>query len=394
MYLKKKWIAVLKIKNFLFAFLGIFLNVMMVLDLVTLWEQYGDDPETVYNIILYNMDRILFAIAIVVICFLSRKLIGDANMYNSYFELNLDGYITYEELAWVTGKFIFTVKLDMYLIMKIYMKRYKIGSDGKNKRIELYSKTSKCYCTSCGAQIDKRIYFTGICSYCGSSDLFAGVISDGQYYSITSDFGKKKREKSFYLGKFFRGKAIGVFLGVVFNVVMLIMSGCMIFDYTLKFYDEEYWKQVISQNPHQYTVEIVRQDLMDHIQSSQIVFGATLIASVIFYRRYRSVRVSRALSEIFTKVGKPILPISELNRTLGISAKVKKTRKKMKIALRRGYLRNSTLEYHNHTIEVALAKKIVKDRCPNCGASIVGAVDMNYICTYCGNEIMDVVVKK
>lgn len=224
--------------------------------------------------------------------------------------------------------------------------------------------------------------------------MFAGVISDGQYYSITSDFGKKKREKSFYLGKFFRGKAIGVFLGVVFNVVMLIMSGCMIFDYTLKFYDEEYWKQVISQNPHQYTVEIVRQGFMDHIQSSQILFGATLIASVIFYRRYRSVRVSRALSEIFTKVGKPILPISELNRTLGISAKVKKTRKKMKIALRRGYLRNSTLEYHNHTIEVALAKKIVKDRCPNCGASIVGAVDMNYICTYCGNEIMDVVVKK
>ena len=58
------------------------------------------------------------------------------------------------------------------------------------------------------------------------------------------------------------------------------------------------------------------------------------------------------------------------------------------------YLRNCCLEMHDEHLKVALAKKIVKDQCPSCGASIVGAADENYVCKYCGNKIMDVVVKK
>jgi DNA-directed RNA polymerase subunit RPC12/RpoP len=42
---------------------------------------------------------------------------------------------------------------------------------------------------------------------------------------------------------------------------------------------------------------------------------------------------------------------------------------------------------------VALAKQIVKDRCINCGAPIVGAVDEHYKCNYCRNMIMGVIKK-
>ena len=51
-------------------------------------------------------------------------------------------------------------------------------------------------------------------------------------------------------------------------------------------------------------------------------------------------------------------------------------------------------EKHSGELQVALAKKIVKDRCPNCGGPIVGAADADYICRYCDSKIMDVVVKK
>ena len=38
-------------------------------------------------------------------------------------------------------------------------------------------------------------------------------------------------------------------------------------------------------------------------------------------------------------------------------------------------------------------KKIVKDKCPSCSGPIVGAVDENYVCNYCGKQIMGVVEK-
>ena len=44
--------------------------------------------------------------------------------------------------------------------------------------------------------------------------------------------------------------------------------------------------------------------------------------------------------------------------------------------------------------ELPEPKKIVKDQCPSCGAPIVGAVDENYKCSYCGNTIIGVIEKK
>ena len=115
-------------------------------------------------------------------------------------------------------------------------------------------------------------YFTGTCPYCKSSDLFAKILTDQRFYSISSDVEKGNQDASFYL------------------------SG---------------------------------------------------------------------------------------------GRKIKKVRK----AIHKGDLINCTLEVHQKELVVALAKKIVKDKCPSCSGPIVGAVDENYVCNYCGKQIMGVVEK-
>ncbi|MBO6233161.1 MAG: hypothetical protein J6N78_03795 [Clostridia bacterium] len=44
--------------------------------------------------------------------------------------------------------------------------------------------------------------------------------------------------------------------------------------------------------------------------------------------------------------------------------------------------------------KVSLSKKIVKDRCPTCGAPFTAVETDIYICKYCRNQIKRVVVKK
>ena len=62
--------------------------------------------------------------------------------------------------------------------------------------------------------------------------------------------------------------------------------------------------------------------------------------------------------------------------------------------IKEGYLRGCTPEKHGGTLRIALAKQIVKDRCPGCGAPIVGAITENHSCRYCGRLIFGVIRKK
>ena len=58
-------------------------------------------------------------------------------------------------------------------------------------------------------------------------------------------------------------------------------------------------------------------------------------------------------------------------------------------------MKRRTTEYSGGwQMRIALAKQIVKDRCPGCGAPITGAVTENYQCGYCGRIITDVIRKK
>lgn len=46
----------------------------------------------------------ILGIILLIIACKSREYIGDANFYSSYFEGDLDGYVSYADLAEVTGK--------------------------------------------------------------------------------------------------------------------------------------------------------------------------------------------------------------------------------------------------------------------------------------------------
>ena len=77
-----------------------------------------------------------------------------------------------------------------------------------------------------------------------------------------------------------------------------------------------------------------------------------------------------------------------------IKAKGKGKLRRVRGALKNGYLSNCTLEVHDGQMDVALAKKIVKDTCPSCASPITGAVDEDYTCQVCGNRIMGVLEKE
>ena len=98
-------------------------------------------------------------------------------------------------------------------------------------------------------------------------------------------------------------------------------------------------------------------------------------------------------AEFFAKCQIPFVKAEKLP-AIGRTSDKKKKLRLVRSTIRRGYLIHCTLEAHDGELMAALAKRIVKDQCPSCGASIVGAVDENYVCSYCGNMIMGVIEKK
>lgn len=137
-------------------------------------------------------------------------------------------------------------------------------------------------------------------------------------------------------------------------------------------------------------------------------FGFGLFAFISFgilaYLRGRSLvylEVAEYYSKIFASKDKAFLDVYELpalNVSKGISFYLKDDFKKnvLKLiegALKKGYLKNCTIEIHNGRPKIVLDKKIVKDTCPNCGAPIVGAKNDIYVCRYCGSRISGVVKK-
>jgi DNA-directed RNA polymerase subunit RPC12/RpoP len=125
---------------------------------------------------------------------------------------------------------------------------------------------------------------------------------------------------------------------------------------------------------------------------------------ILLYLRGRSlvyVEVAEYYSKIFARKDGAFLDVYELpefNNPNGVSIYLKSDFKKnvLKLiegALKKGYLKNCTIEIHNGKPKVVLDKKIVKDTCPNCGAPIVGAKNEIYVCSYCGSKISGVVKK-
>ena len=108
--------------------------------------------------------------------------------------------------------------------------------------------------------------------------------------------------------------------------------------------------------------------------------------------RIRLVMMADITAKFFTTITTPFINASKLPSTGRMTPRSRLARVRM--AMRKGYLRNCTIEKHRGVMQVALGKKIVKDSCPSCGAPITGAVYSDYVCKYCDRKIMDVVVKK
>lgn len=141
-----------------------------------------------FAILMYGEEIIFsaFIIAIFVILhvflvyrgILKKKLDDMVYMYARYFEGDLDGYIYISDMVNVFGKNEETIYNELsILIRRLILTNVSIREVNGKKQIVLQSITEKCQCRNCGAIIDKRTYFAGVCPYCQSSDIHAGLIN-------------------------------------------------------------------------------------------------------------------------------------------------------------------------------------------------------------------------
>ena len=142
MYLREKRIKILKIKNVILAAIGIFCIATSVFVMVSLISHYHDDLQTVLEARATPdcVKAVIIGAVCLVIAGRSRRLIEDANFYSGYFEGDLSGYISYGDLAEVTGKNADRVKRQLHFFRKIYMKGYEPKIVNHTEQVVLNSK--------------------------------------------------------------------------------------------------------------------------------------------------------------------------------------------------------------------------------------------------------------
>ena len=405
MYLKNALVNFLKIKNVILLVIGICFAAGAVAAMTRLIvSDHGD-----WSVIFYDSGT-----PIAVFCFylgglmiacsrISRKLINDACFYSGYFEGDLNGYVDFAELSEVTGKTPEQIQTRLKLLRPLYMKNFKVIPTPNvlyPEIIELYSKTVTCTCRSCGGRMEKRVYFTGVCPYCGSSDLTAQVVSGQRFYFINDNVTRKPSVPSYYEAPSLHGKRIGyavsIGIGLFFWLILLIVMMTSISNFN----NESYFKDFRDISSSFTSIQSV---LITVIIVCAFALTAITVTVPITIARISSVESAERYARAFARFPKPFLSIPELFRLTGRSSSTNSTgagiapeavyRDVVK-AIKDGYLRGCSPEKHGGTLRIALAKQIVKDRCPGCGAPIVDAVHENYHCRYCGRLIMGVIRKQ
>ena len=394
MYLRNKLLTVLKVKNVLLMIAGIFFLFFGAFNIIDLLIYYRNDIDTALHAksMPGSIDAVLMAIVFLFVVLLSRKLIGDARFYSSYFEGSLYQHIRVKDLAAASGKPVFVVAIELFFFRFLYMKKYKFVTIEGKRLIELFSKKTLCECKNCGAPVDKSVYFAGTCNYCGSSDVFAKVLAGDRFYSISSEVNRGVNCPSFYEGKNLDVKRnLSVALAIVGLGVALLMA-FIIGDSISNYNNKEYLREkLFDTSNHLFSYDAIRAELI-----SLIIFGGILLIILLvlaarrFYKLY-FINEAESCAKYFSTCKSPFIPAEELP---SIKAAGQKKMRRVRGALKNAYLAHCTLEVHEEVMKVALAKKIVKDTCPSCASPINGAVDENYVCQVCGNKIMGVIEKK
>ena len=402
MYLKNGLISFLKVKNVILLILGIFFTAASASNMIELIVYYFGDWFTIIhaNSTLGSVFLFIIGVLMIVCSRGSRRLINDACFFSSYFEGDLNGYVDFAELAEVTGRITPQIKSRIALLHLLYMKNFRVIKTVNYRYpeiIELYSKTITCSCRSCGGWMEKRVYFEGMCPYCGSSDLTAQVVSGQRLYFINDNTNRKPNNPAYYEGSPVQEKRIGYAVGfgieLFFFLIFIIVFLTMVNNYN----NEPYFRAMLGRGITSYS--LFQSGLLNAIIFFAFALAAIVLTAPITVMRMITIESAQHYSKDFAQFPNPFLTLQEFDRSRkakdpNSSITPEDRYKSIVKAIKEGYLRGCSPEKHGGVLRIALAKQIVKDRCPGCGAPITGAVTENYQCGYCGRIITDVIRKK
>lgn len=392
MYLKKTWILILKIKNIIFLLAGLVFMFIGMADISSLSAYYWGDWNTVYNARSTpgSLGLIVLSLALFIVAALSNNAIKRAGFYSTYFEGILYNKITYDEIAEVSGLSRNYVYFELYLFRLIYMKNYSFNKDETGEYIEPYSKRISCSCRNCGAVIDKMQYHTGYCPYCKTPDVFATVISDKKVYSISNEFSKGSWDKTAYICQSFRAKFFAYIIAFTIVLCLIFMLICMLIDYSGKINNTDYLRDQLMSGTSYYSFELIQKDMKNTMIWVGFFVGMLIPILVLTFNRVRLLIIADDFAKKLVFASSPYIDITD--RRFSVRSPLS-TIKRMRKVLQVRYMRNCSIEKHNGALTIAVARRIVKDKCPTCSAPIVGAVDENYVCQFCKNKIINVIVK-
>ena len=403
MYLKNSLIQFLKVKNVIFLILGVAFTAWSVSNMTQLAVYYSADWYLVMqaDIVPASIAFFFIGLLLIVVSRISRKLINAARFYSGYFEGDLNGYVDYAELAAVTGSTPEKVSADLSLIRPLYMKDFRIVSTAEQpdrEFIELHSKTVTCSCRSCGGLMEKRVYFTGVCPFCGSSDLTAQVVSEQRYYYINDNASEKPSDPNYYFGKNLRSKhiryAVAFGVALFFMIILLIVFLTTVNNY----HNDAYFKDIVGRSDPNFRV--IHSDLDNVIIFTVFAMVAVFSAFPLTLARLSSIETAESFAKLFAKTPNPFVTLDQLALTVPESFRktdsvsLAKWYKNVVKAIKDGFLCGCNPEKHSGELRLALSKQIVKDRCPGCGAPITDAVTENYSCRFCGRVITGVIRKQ
>ena len=391
MYLKKKAVAALKVKNVLLCIISILMIFAGGYYIVGEFVYYIDDPQTAWEAVdmKLSLELVCIGLAALLYVIISARNLGNAAFYSSYFEGDLDGEVSFADLAKVVGKGESTVRRQLGFYSAVYMTGFGFSQDGRG--VQLNSKTCLCECRSCGAHIEKKIYFTGECPYCHSSDLHAKVLSGEHFYGVSNDVGSGAGNPDYYRSGTMTAKAMLYLLLVVLGTTIVVVLTMFTISQISNYFDEEYQRKILlDPSKHLSSYELIKKDIMDVIVFAVAIIIVLTPAVVMRWKKTLALFAARSWSSYFASVRTPFITEGRLPQVTAGRSSLPRMRR----AIRNRYLRNCTLEVHDGELMVALAKKTVKDRCLSCGAPLTGVADENSRCSYCGNLIMGVLEKR
>ena len=132
-----------------------------------------------------------------------------------------------------------------------------------------------CECKNCGAEIEKRVYFTGVCPYCRSSDLFAKILTDNRFYSITNNVSDGIKKPEFYKSKYLKMKKAFHLSSVGLGTLVILLLTMICCDNISNYNDKEYLRETLLSGQGA-SFELIKKDLV----TSTIWDGAFALALI------------------------------------------------------------------------------------------------------------------